>query len=135
MTPEGGGTEDPVVDEDGGRPSLVIDAGFPITDVAFSPDGSILATGLRNREIAFWDPVTGERKGGFETGNHASEVVFSPDGQRIAVGQVDGAGAIWTLGGRMLFGGRGHRGGIRSGAFSPDGRLLVSTIAQTPHCG
>jgi len=54
---------------------------------AFSPDGSLVATGGFNGDIQVWDPKTGERKEVLKgTGRPGWAVGFSADGRSIAWG-------------------------------------------------
>ena len=66
--------------------------------IAFSPDGSLIATGSPN---ALWETTTGKLKGEF--GSVTSEmceveiVAFSPDGNTLATGSADNTLRIWDL--------------------------------------
>ncbi len=99
--------------------------------VAFSPDGSQLATARQDGSVVlgdvstdgirFRDPLFGHQ--GF-----VLTVAFSPDGHRLASGGMDGTIRMWDVakGAPALEPLRGHRGPVGRVAFSPDGRLLAS---------
>ncbi len=66
-----------------------------VTDAAFSPDGSTLATCSYDGSVITWDASTGEiRHKLFSDGDPLSSVSFSPDGCSVASAGADGA-RIW----------------------------------------
>jgi WD40 repeat protein len=99
-----------------------------VCSVAFSPDGSTLASGTRNRSIKLWDVATGERRRTLPwLGGYVEAVAFSPDGATLASGDEAGVVALWDVAAdRKPHKLKGHEGAVHSVAFSPEGRLVAS---------
>jgi WD40 repeat protein len=59
--------------------------------VAYSPDGSVLATGATDGLVEFWNPGTGERVGAIQVSNGGVlSMAFRSDGAQLAVSTRDG---------------------------------------------
>jgi WD40 repeat protein len=104
-----------------------------INDVAFSADGSLLATAGDDGLVRVWDPDTGELQAELGGRGPAWGVSFSPDGSRVAAGWVE-EGVVRTLdlttrGGPLEV--RAQTVPLAdSSSFSPDGeRLAIADAA------
>ena len=61
-----------------------------VSDVAFSPDGRILASSSYDHTLRLWDVVTGEHIRTLTGHRHqVLSLAFSPDGRTLASGSVD----------------------------------------------
>jgi WD40 repeat protein len=68
-----------------------------VNAVAYSPDGTRLATASNDQTVKLWEAATGEEV--LTLRGHNSGVLdlaFSPDGQRLATGSIDHTVKIWV---------------------------------------
>lgn len=95
--------------------------------VAFSPDGSSLASGDRSGVVYVWDLKTGSQcpLKGHEGG--ICSLVFSRNGKILVSGGRDGNVVIWDLSERKVARRlEPHEGWVQALAFSPGGEWLVT---------
>ena len=99
-----------------------------VNSVAFSPDGTTLASGSSDNTVRLWDGVTGAHKATLRGhGGDVYSIAFSPDGTTLASGSSDNTVRLWDgVTGAHKATLRGHRGDVYSIAFSPDGTTLAS---------
>lgn len=119
-----------------------------IRQVVASPDGKLIATTADDMLVKLWDAKTGKAVREFKghepfTPHHFANtlcaVTFSPDGKQIAAGDKSGKVVVWNAADGKELGtldasgvytwdpvARRHSiGGIRSLAFSPDGKTVA----------
>ena len=99
-----------------------------IMDVAYSPDGTILACATTDGRVILWDVAAGLPIDTFVVfdGNTPNVVAYSPDGKSIAVGAARKV-SIWDAAtSRRRHFLSGHIRSIRSIAYSPDSRTVAS---------
>lgn len=96
--------------------------------VAFSPDGSRLASGGRDNIIRVWDAETGELL--MQTEGHAdwvSTLTFSPGGLQIISGSRDNTVRLFNAYTGALLGViGGHDDDVTAVAMTPDGSVIAS---------
>jgi WD40 repeat protein len=105
----------------------------PLDSVAFSPDGTHLASVCRRgADVKVWDVVTGQETRTLK--GHTSlvpSVAYSPDGTRLATGSWDRTVKLWdVVTGQEIRTFVGHPAYVFSVSFSPDGTRLVSAAAD-----
>jgi WD40 repeat protein len=114
-----------------------------IRGLAFSPDGSHLATASIDTTARIWDVATGERSWtlrseavNLPTGGPAGDptrwpvlaVSFSPDGRRLVTGGTDRTVRVWDVAsGKLLRTLTGHSMTVTGVAFLEDGKRIASS--------
>ncbi|MCH8147745.1 MAG: hypothetical protein IH987_07085, partial [Planctomycetes bacterium] len=96
--------------------------------VAFSPEGSLLATGGETGVLRLWEIWSGEEVLRWKAHPYGiTSLVFSRDGKTLVSASWDETIRAWDPAtGRQLGVLRGHRGDVACVRLSPDGRTLAS---------
>ena len=96
--------------------------------VAYSPDGSRIASGGISRTIHLWDGRTGKPVSSRDGHRDRVQVVgFSPDGKTTITAATDRTVRLWkSLTGAPLAVLHGHTGPIIDARYSADGRTIVT---------
>ncbi|MEO3751846.1 NB-ARC domain-containing protein [Streptomyces sp. B6B3] len=96
--------------------------------LAFSPDGTSLATACDDEVVRTWDPATGtllRTLTGHE--GYVNAVAFSPDGTSLVSVGADGSARMWEVAtGSLTRTAIGEAAGLKTVAFSPDGTRLAT---------
>jgi WD40 repeat protein/serine/threonine protein kinase len=111
-----------------------------VTSVAYSPDGSFIASGGRDKvalpdpdnTIRLWDATSGAEIQTLKGHDHfVTSVDFSSDGSRLVSGSYDRTVRLWSAESpEALAVMGGHEDHVLAVAFSPDGRWIASGSAD-----
>jgi WD40 repeat protein len=101
---------------------------YPSIDVAFSPDGKIVAMGSDLYRAQDGSRMTELQNEMVETYSFvASSIVFSPDSTTLAVGYLGGQLHLWNLAANTLIRKlEGYTGQVNSLSYSPGGQRLAA---------
>lgn len=113
-------------------------AGGNVTALAFSADGTLVASGDSNRQLAVWNTTASAEVVRDNMCFHASRVTslaFSPNDKNVLVsGGLDGALIAWDLSngnaGKKIVHDAAHRGGVTRVAFASAEKEVISAGAD-----
>ena len=106
-----------------------------IYSIAYSADGSLLASGSGDCLVKLWDPLHGKfikdltvEDPDAQKDAGVTSVAFSPDGTLLVAGALDKAIRLWNVltGSLLATLPDAHGDSVYSVGFSPDGALLIS---------
>ena len=113
-----------------------------IDDVAFLPDGRLLATACHDGVVRFWDVSTGALVREFpkQTG-WITSIALSPDGTRLATTTIDDPSKLWdnptgsvklwdAATGSEVFTFSANAPSAGATVFSPDGKTLIASYGS-----
>jgi WD40 repeat protein len=119
--------------------ATLLDNHTRLPDIAFSPNGDLLATEDGNGGLKLWDVNSGKEWAAFEVSKVETishwrpNFAFSPDGQTLAFEMRSESGVtLWDLAEkreRALL-----AGGSRPLVFSPNSRILATALGQSIRC-
>jgi hypothetical protein len=102
--------------------------------LAFTPDGKRIVSGAADRSVKVWDAATGERLYTMsEPLEGLNTIALDPTGTKVAAGGYDKTIRIWQLGEKGATLAQSliaHEDAILRLAWSPDGKLLISSSAD-----
>jgi WD40 repeat protein len=103
-----------------------------VTAVAWSPEGSRLASASDDRTVVLWDPVTGDRLSTLTGHTRAvNAVAWSPEGSRLASASDDRTVVLWDpVSGAQLSTITDPISAVTAVAWSSGGTRLASTSGR-----
>ncbi len=105
-----------------------------VWDVAFSPNGKIVATASQDGTVRLWDVATHRQIGAPLRADSSAVrgVAFSPDGKTLATASNDGAARLWDVATHRQIGAplRADAAAVNAVAFSPDGKTLATASSD-----
>ncbi|HET6975243.1 MAG TPA: WD40 repeat domain-containing protein [Pyrinomonadaceae bacterium] len=118
---------------DSRRPRVVGTTDGPISSVAYSPNGVLLASAnegadQKSSSIRFWDLRSGEMVDLGECGERSPKLAFSPGGKSLACASAEETGVlrVWNLQTGQMRVLKSGAGGCSSISFSPDGKWIAA---------
>jgi WD40 repeat protein len=107
---------------------------LPVTALAFSPDGRVLATGSWDTDIKLWDLQSGRPRQSLEGNSISSGIktlAVSRDGKYLVTGGKEKFLRLWDLAsGELIKTSFAHSSWAFSAAFSPDHKLVASVDSR-----
>jgi WD40 repeat protein len=99
-----------------------------VQSVAFSPDGSLLASaGSHDQTVRIWEVATGKELHCLRHSTRLDHLAFHPDGRHVVSAGHDGSLRMWDVKtGEQVRTFEGHKAPVDGVAVSPDGRRIAS---------
>ena len=97
-----------------------------IRAVAWSPDGSKIATGSCDNTAQVWGIANNKQIAAIQHKDWVNTVAWSPDGSKIATASSDHTAQVWDITNKRLIATIQHEDGVNAVAWSPDGSKIAT---------
>lgn len=123
---------DSILNESASPVLAVLEGHFaPVTDIVFSPDGTLIATASRDGSLSLWNPMTGAQVFILQGHTHpVTSVAFQPEGSLLASGDENGTLRLWNVATGELLAVLENHQTVADVFFSEDGSHLYSVDEQ-----
>ncbi|MGI5292854.1 eIF2A-related protein [Nonomuraea polychroma] len=101
-----------------------------VTDLAFHPDGNVLAIGS-DHVVVLWDLSAPRPRKVREIHHQVHAIAFSSDGTLLATGGLDRTAGVWEVATGRVLHQLEHENSVTVVAFHPEGGRLATTSAYT----
>jgi WD40 repeat protein len=98
--------------------------------VAFSPDGTQVATASLDGTAGIWEVSSGKQVVTLQHEGWVRAIVFSPDGRKVATASGDRTARVWEVNSGQQLIRLPHEEIISNIAFSPDGKYLATSCGK-----
>jgi WD40 repeat protein len=121
-------SDDSGASDHGERPTLALRVGHTgvITSIAYSRDGTLIASGSDDYSVKLWSPLSGQLLRSIAGQTEVRSVAIRADGHMLAAGSEDGTTTLWDVDTGRLVATLHQDAPVRAVVFSPDGKSLVS---------
>ncbi|MCB9453190.1 MAG: TIR domain-containing protein [Anaerolineaceae bacterium] len=102
-----------------------------VFDVAWSPDGTWVATASADKTAKIWVAETGQQVYSLRHNDVVNSAAWSPDGRRVVTASNDYTARVWDLAnGASYIELVGHTGSVLQARWSPDGMKIATASAD-----
>lgn len=111
-----------------GLPNPKVTDASPVGEIAFSPDGELVAGAGLEGDLIVWSVEDGDEVASADLGNGIGSISFSPDGTQLAVASGDGVAILEAESGDEVDTLAAARGA--DPVWSPDGRWIAGVTSE-----
>ncbi|WP_406034651.1 hypothetical protein OG801_06715 [Nocardioides sp. NBC_00163] len=111
-----------------GLPNPKVTDASPVGEIAFSPDGRLVAGAGLEGDLIIWSVEDGDEVASTDLGNGVGSISFSPDGDLVAVASGDSVSVLEAESGDEV--GTLAAAGDADPVWSPDGRWIAGVTTE-----
>ena len=111
-----------------GLPNPKVTDASPVGEIAFSPDGRLVAGAGLEGDLIIWSVEDGDEVASTDLGNGVGSISFSPDGDLVAVASGDSVSVLEAESGDEI--GTLATANVVDPVWSPDGRWIAGVTTE-----